>query len=142
MEAVPPLVLRPRLETVSHSLWWKEALEVATTPLPDMPLDDGELGIEQRPLSALLSAAAVRLGWPPVGQLLRLDGFDQPWERALSCGRELDASKSVEQLRQEGHLGGQGRPAVIVYVRRALKADGWKIAVPEDFLTDSDDDAE
>lgn len=124
------LVLRPRLEVVRHSLWWKEALEVETRCLPDQSM---EAVRGDQPLSALLSQAAQSLGWPPTNELLRLEGFDQPWERALVRGREMDLSKSLDDQAAELSKGceGEAPPLVITYVRRALKADGWKVCCSE-----------
>lgn len=73
--------------------------------------------------------AAQQLGWANVDTLLRLDGFTEPWERALLRGRDVDLSKSVaEALEAQGtQPEGEQAQLVLVFVRKELKADGWKV---------------
>lgn len=65
-------------------------------------------------------AVASKCGWEPVGGLLRLEGFQEPWEKAVYRGRELKPSQTLEAAGlQEG--------AVITAVRKVLVAEGWKV---------------
>ena len=71
--------VRPRLEIVSWSLYWKEPLFVKTECLEDTTIEgaDGMTGAE------LLEATARQLGWRDVNSLVRIEGFAQPWQRLL-----------------------------------------------------------
>ena len=65
-------------------------------------------------------AVASKCGWEPVGGLLRLEGFQEPWEKAVYRGRELQPGQTLEAAGlQEG--------AVITAVRKVLVAEGWKV---------------
>ncbi|KAG2424405.1 hypothetical protein HXX76_014614 [Chlamydomonas incerta] len=112
----------------------------------------------------LLTAHAVAQGWPPATALVRLDGFGAPWERVLLRGRELQPQQSLAQLAAEAAAGkaaagggqlqgeergaagaapeaGEGVDLTVMLVRVVLKADGWKIKQPGDFLeSDSGED--
>ena len=55
-----------------------------------------------------------------MGGLLRLEGFQEPWEKAVYRGRELKPSQTLEAAGlQEG--------AIITTVRKVLVAEGWKV---------------
>jgi hypothetical protein len=86
----------------------------------------------------LLQKVAEASGWAQADTLLRLEGFEDPWERAIYNGREL---KSDATLAEQGVVaGGKGSDAaVVVTVRRVLVADGWKIKAVDD---DDDSDSE
>lgn len=63
---------------------------------------------------------ATKCGWAPVAGLLRLEGFQEPWEKAVYRGRELKPAQTLEAAGlQEG--------AVITAVRKVLVAEGWKV---------------
>lgn len=81
----------------------------------------------------VLAQVAAAQGWAPPDSLLRLEGFEDPWERALFKGREL---RTDEPLAAQGVTASD---APIVTVRRVLIADGWKIQVDEN---DDDTDSE
>lgn len=59
--------------------------------------------------------------WPDVDSLLRLDGFDEPWERAIYAGKELKLDTPLSEQ------GVTAAGAVLVTVRRVLVADGWNV---------------
>ncbi|KAG2489147.1 hypothetical protein HYH03_012373 [Edaphochlamys debaryana] len=101
----------------------------------------------------LMAAAAAAAGWPPAGSLTRLPGFAGPWERLLAGGRELPLEAPLRPLAEKGAAAtgaegevqaaaeGGGGVVTVTLVRVVLKADGWKIRQPGDFLSDSDDEA-
>ncbi|KDD71769.1 hypothetical protein H632_c4435p0, partial [Helicosporidium sp. ATCC 50920] len=82
-----------------------------------------------------LALVAERLRWPPVAELMALEGFDGPWERLLLQGRELDLEKLLAEQ-------GVGSGAELTSIRIALAAEGWKIQANEDGLTSSSDEDE
>jgi hypothetical protein len=88
----------------------------------------------------LLKKVAEASGWAQADTLLRLEGFDAPWERAIYNGKELKADATLAE--QGVVAAGKGSPdAVVVTVRRVLVADGWKIkAVDEDDDSDTDEE--
>ncbi len=87
-------------------------------------------------VAELLAMVAQTQGWAPVKELLRLEGFTDPWERAIYKGRELPLEAS---LADAGISSDGGDP--VVTVRRVLLADGWKIQVGEqDDDTDSEEE--
>ncbi|KAG1667580.1 hypothetical protein FOA52_014661 [Chlamydomonas sp. UWO 241] len=134
------VVVQPRLETQRFSLYWREAVDIQTRVLADLSIQADP----STPLSSVLQAAAQQLGWADVDTLLRLEGFTEDWERVLCRGRSLDPSKSVAETLEGAHGAQEGEQPqlIVVFVRKELKADGWKIALPGDFLSDSDDDEE
>jgi hypothetical protein len=116
------LVVRPRVQKDRWSLYWKESMSTKTESLEEMRL---EVDPAATP-AELLRRVAEAQGWPPAGSLLRLEGFEDPWERAVFQGRELalDAPLAAQ--------GAAGAGAVVVLVRRVLLADGWKIQADEE----------
>jgi len=69
-------------------------------------------------------------------QLLRLEGFQEPWEVSIFKGRYLvDPTKSLQEYGiQDGDM--------IISVRKELYADGWKLKDHLDDVTSSDSDVE
>lgn len=103
----------------------------------------------QTTVAQLQAQVAQKLGWQPVGSLLRLEGFKDPWERAIVRGREVDggatlaeAAAAVGGTAASGNGGAEGGVLTITCVRRALLAEGWKIvqAGDETMSVSSDDD--
>ncbi|PNH10820.1 hypothetical protein TSOC_002359 [Tetrabaena socialis] len=132
------VLVQPRLQVESWSLYWKESLKTSTQCLEPLELD---LPGEGATASELLQAHAQAQSWQPASSLLRLEGFGAPWERVLLAGRELQpgdllpaapAAASAEVAAPTG--------AAYTVVRVVLKADGWKIKQPDDFLTSSSDE--
>ena len=68
-----------------------------------------------------------------MGELLRLIGYEAPWERALYEGRELLLGKTLEEC-------GLPKEATVVTVRTALVAEGWQILKGEDADSDTDEE--
>jgi hypothetical protein len=77
------LLVRPRLQVETWSLYWKEPMRTDTQCLPDVEVE-AEAG---EPLQAVLQRVAQQLGWAPVDKLLRLEGF--AGARAAACGRRV-----------------------------------------------------
>lgn len=55
--------------------------------------------------------------WKPVEKLLRLEGFDEKWERMLHKGRELSETKTLSDC-------GIASNATVIAVRKELIAEG------------------
>ena len=88
-------------------------------------------------VAQLLQKVAEANKWEPTDRLLRLDGFADPWERAIYKGRELALDSSLT----DAGISMDSKDPVVT-VRRVLLADGWKIQVgEEDDDTDSDEEA-
>jgi hypothetical protein len=73
------VIVRPRLQRESWSLYWKESTNTETVCLEDLSLT-----LEPNStVSDLLTAVGERLGWQPSTSLTRLEGFKAPWERVI-----------------------------------------------------------
>lgn len=124
------LTIRPRVQKDKWSLYWKESMATKTEQLAEITLQVDPATTTPGDVLAQVAAAQ---GWAPPDSLLRLEGFEDPWERALFKGREL---RTDEPLAAQGVTASD---APIVTVRRVLIADGWKIQVDEN---DDDTDSE
>lgn len=113
------LTIKRRIQKDKWSLYWKESMSTKTEELDDITV---KVDPESMTVKELLGKVAQDSKWAPVDSLLRLDGFTDPWERAIFKGREL----SLESLLKDAGVG-SGDDAIIA-VRRVLLADGWKIA--------------
>ena len=128
------LTVRPRIQKDKWSLYWKESMSTKTEELKDIVID---VDPASTTAAELLKRVAKASGWAQADTLLRLEGFEDPWERAIYNGREL---KSDATLAEQGIVAaGKDSSAVIVTVRRVLIADGWKIKAVDD---DDDSDSE
>lgn len=126
------VTVRPRIQKDKWSLYWKESMSTKTEEMDDMVL---KVDPDSMTVKELMSKVAEARKWAPVESLLRLDGFEDAWERAIYKGREL-SMESV--LRDAGVTSGDD---AIITVRRVLLADGWKIAA-EGEEDDSESDEE
>ena len=113
------MTVKRRVQKDKWSLYWKESMSTKTEELDDMTV---KVDPESMTVKDLLSKVAQDSKWAPADSLLRLDGFTDPWERAIFKGREL----SLESLLKDA--GVSSGDDAIVAVRRVLLADGWKIA--------------
>lgn len=111
------LTIRPRIQKDKWSLYWKESMSTKTDCLDELKLkvDPAATTPDQ-----LLALVAKEKGWSSSQDLLRLEGFNDPWERVIFQGRELKAGASLAEQ-------GVGDGAVVTTVRRQLIADGWKV---------------
>jgi len=173
------LTVRPRLQRETWSLYWRETMATETTCAADVALPmlgGGEAEAGPAPLPAgaaaaaaaspprppplpaaatvrdALRAAAEACGWPPVGSLVRLEGFEAPFERCLVRGVEVGLDEPVAQfaaaaaMAAEAAAGASDLAAAaaaaaaagkeagaaplppLVYVRTVLAAEGWRLA--------------
>jgi hypothetical protein len=113
------VTVKRRVQKDKWSLYWKESMSTKTEELDDITV---KVDPESMTVKDLLSKVAQDSKWAPADSLLRLDGFTDPWERAIFKGREL----SLESLLKDA--GVSSGDDAIVAVRRVLLADGWKIA--------------
>jgi hypothetical protein len=79
------------------------------------------------------SQIAAQFGWQPAKDLLRLKGFEAPWERVLFEGREVEPSMSFEEA-------GIPAKATLTAVRTVLVAEGWGIEKGDDNDSDTDEE--
>jgi len=125
------LLVKPRLQKDKWSLYWKTSMATQTLKLDELEVDV-PLTTTAKELKAMV---AKEIGLPPVTSLLRLEGFEEPWELIMHKGHEMEAEKSLEEngVKEEG--------AEIVCVRKVLVAEGWKIIQEsfEDSDTEEDD---
>ena len=129
------MTVRPRIQKDKWSLYWKESMSTKTEELQDVTL---KIDPSNMTVDALLAKVAEMHNWEPVDSLLRLDGFEEPWERAIYQGRELIGNATL----QECGLSNQDDTAIVT-VRRKLVADGWKIAAEgEEDDSESDEEQE
>lgn len=126
------LTVKPRIQKDKWSLYWKESMSTKTEELDDMVV---KVDPDSMTVKELMAKVAENSKWAPVDSLLRLDGFEDPWERAIYKGRELSMDSI---LKDAGVTPGDD---AIVTVRRILLADGWKIAA-EGEEDDSESDEE
>jgi hypothetical protein len=108
------VLVKPRLQKDKWSLYWKTSMATKTELLDEFELDLGDGPADVGALKAAVSAA---LGWPPVSGLLRLEGFEEPWELWAHKGVELPESGSLEKAGVPD--GGE-----VVAVRKVLVAEG------------------
>ena len=113
------VTVKRRIQKDKWSLYWKESMSTKTEELEDITV---RVDPESMTVKDLLGKVAQDSKWAPVDSLLRLDGFNEPWERAIYKGREL----SPESLLKDAGVSTGGD--AVVAVRRVLLADGWKIA--------------
>ena len=125
------LTVQPRVQSDKWSLYWKESMATVTQLLNDLTLELDPAAIP----ADVLAAVAGAQGWAPADSLLRLEGFEEPWERALFRGREL---KADVPLVEQGVAPG----STVTTVRRVLVADAWKIKVGEEDDSSSDEEEE
>jgi|APGre2960657444_1045066.scaffolds.fasta_scaffold00476_12 hypothetical protein len=107
------LLVKPRVQKDKWSLYWKTSMATKTEVL-----DEFQLEVEPGMTAAALKArVAERLGWAPVMELLRLEGFEEPWELCALKGVELPDDAS---LAQAGVTDG----CELTFVRKVLVAEG------------------
>lgn len=111
------VTVRPRVQRERWSLYWKESMATQTQMVDEVRL---EVDPAATTGAQLLALVAERLRWPPVAELMALEGFDGPWERLLLQGRELDLEKLLAEQ-------GVGSGAELTSIRIALAAEGWKV---------------
>ena len=137
------ILVKPRLQTETWSLYWKARegrrrqkdgggpTRSPLFPPTPLPLVQETMATKTKilpsftvslpadaPVSALAEAAAKAAGWPPASSLARLDGFDAPWEAVYVAGHRAPAGATLAAA----GLAAGGAAAV---VRVSLKPDTW-----------------
>eukprot|EP00887_Chlorella_sp_A99_P000128 scaffold16.g128.t1 len=130
-EGAVTVTIQPRIQKDKWSLYWKESMATVTHMLDDLTV---EVDPATTTPTDLLAQVAKAQGWQPVDSLLRLEGFEEPWERLLLKGRELKADVPLAEQ-------GVGAGAALTAVRRVLVADAWKIRIGDE-IDDSSSDEE
>ena len=113
------VLIKPRIQKDKWSLYWKTSMNTKTELLDEFELEL-DAGASVASLKAQVTSA---LGWPPVAGLLRLEGFEEPWELWASAGMELPDSGTLQ-------AAGLEDGAAVVAVRKVLVAEGARPAGP------------
>jgi len=126
------LTVKPRVQKDKWSLYWKTSMMTKTEMLDDIVLEVADPSAMTG--AQLKAAVASKLGWQPVNELLRLEGFEEPWECAMHKGVELPSDSTLAEC-------GITKDAMIVTVRKVLVAEGWKMVGggDDDSSTDEED---
>lgn len=107
------ILVKPVVQKDKWSLYWKTSMVTKTETL-----DEFELNVEPTTTAKELKARiASELGWQPVEELLRLEGFVEPWELCCHKGIELEESATLAD-------SGIKELDRIVTVRKVLVAEG------------------
>lgn len=125
---VMKVVVQPRMQKEKWSLYWKETMATKTELLDTFEAEYSDSAT----VSDLKADVAKRMGWQPVDQLLRLEGFEEPWELAIYLGSDMDDQSTLVEC-------GLSDGATVTTVRKFLVAEGWKVMCNED-EDDSDSD--
>ncbi|KAK3282015.1 hypothetical protein CYMTET_10226 [Cymbomonas tetramitiformis] len=125
------LTIKPRVQKDKWSLYWKSSMLTKTEKLDDITLDVSDP--KSFTAAQLKAAVAEKFGWEPVDTLLRLEGFEEPWELAMYKGVELPSDSTLEDCNVPDE-------ATVVTVRKVLVAEGWKLVGGDDGDSDTDED--
>lgn len=164
------ITVRPRLQTETWSLYWRESMATETECMPDVKLSiaseeggDGDADNSTPPplpagatVRDALAAAAAACGWPCRSSLVRLEGYELPFERCLARGVEVGLDEPAAKFAAAAEEGAvavaerapdaqQKPPPPLVYVRTVLAAEGWRLDNDKDdpsgySTSDSEDD--
>ena len=123
------LTVQPRVQKEKWSLYWRESMATRTEALDPIQFKvDSSTKVKE-----VRSKLAADLQWEPVGSLLRLQGFEHPWERTVFQGKEMDTDATLEEC-------GVPAQATVTAVRTVLVAEGWAIARGDDVDSDTDEE--
>eukprot|EP00882_Tetradesmus_deserticola_P015533 GHRQ01016552.1.p1 GENE.GHRQ01016552.1~~GHRQ01016552.1.p1 ORF type:complete len:130 (+),score=42.85 GHRQ01016552.1:225-614(+) len=125
--------VQPRIQRETWSLYWKEPTKTETQCLEAVTMNVDDPGSST--VAALMDKLAAQLSWPPEDGLVRLQNFQEPWQRALCRGRLLAPDAT---LTDAGVADGD----VVTVVRIELVAEGWKIKDELAFSNDSEEEEE
>lgn len=123
------LLIKPRVQKDKWSIYWKCSMSTKTEYLDEFTVD----ATPTMTAAKLKAAVAETCGWEPVDSLMRLDGFEEPWELAMYQGVELPSDATLEEC---GIVG----DSTIICNRKVLVAEGWKMVSGGDDDSDTDDD--
>ena len=107
------VLVKPRVQKDKWSLYWKTTMGTKTEVLDELVID-AEPSTTAAGLKALV---AKEVGWAPVDTLMRLEGFEEPWELAIHKGVELKNDATLSE-------NGIAPDATIVVARKVLIAEG------------------
>ncbi|CAL6432999.1 unnamed protein product [Bathycoccus prasinos] len=135
------LSIKPRLQKEKWSLYWKCSMATRTMYLDEFDLD---VDIAKTTARELKKMIAERVGLPPVAELFRLEGFQEPWELIQYKGVELQADKPLSESgvpeKDESDMSGENGVPIIVAVRKHLVAEGWKMVHNDTMDSDTEED--
>ncbi|CAL6433594.1 unnamed protein product [Bathycoccus prasinos] len=135
------LSIKPRLQKEKWSLYWKCSMATRTVYLDEFDLD---VDIAKTTARELKKMIAERVGLPPVAELFRLEGFQEPWELIQYKGVELQADKPLSESgvpeKDESDMSGENGVPIIVAVRKHLVAEGWKMVHNDAMDSDTEED--
>lgn len=123
--------IQPRLQKETWSLYWKESMHTDTECLDAFELDvDPTVTVYELqarpsmiakfnigPCRHLQELVVEKMKWTALESLLRLDGFEECWQRCLHKGRELAEDMSLDQC-------DIGPESTLTIVRKELIAEG------------------
>merc|ERR1712224_612944 len=125
------LTVQPRIQKEKWSLYWRESMMTKTEVLDPVTL---KVDAANETVDAVLAKLATQMHWQPASDLLRLEGFEEPWELAVFKGKECLGSSTLADC---GITGDE----TITTVRKVLVAEGWRIqtGADDDSSTDEED---
>merc|ERR1712017_57628 len=90
---------------------------------------------ENTKVADVLQMLSTRMSWPEKHTLLRLEGFEEPWETCVLNGKECMEDSTLADC------GITKDNCTVTTVRKILVAEGWKIKTGglDDSDTDEDD---
>ena len=108
------LTVQPRIQKEKWSLYWRESMMTKTEVLDPVTL---KVDAAKETIEAVLAKLATQMHWQPASDLLRLEGFEEPWELAVFKGKECLGSSTLADC---GITGDE----TITAVRKVLVAEG------------------
>merc|ERR1711904_74585 len=126
------LTVQPRIQREKWSLYWKESMMTKTDVLDPVVLKVDEKNTK---VADVLQMLSTRMSWPEKQTLLRLEGFEEPWETCVLNGKECMEDSTLADC------GITKDNCTVTTVRKILVAEGWKIKTGglDDSDTDEDD---
>merc|ERR1711933_433812 len=112
------VTVQPRVQREKWSLYWKESMMTKTDLLDPIVLKVDEKSTKVEDLLQMVSA---RMSWPPKADLLRLEGFEEPWETCVLNGKACMEGQTLTDC------GITKENNTVTTVRKVLVAEGWRI---------------
>mmetsp|Transcript_7766 Transcript_7766/g.19873 ORF Transcript_7766/g.19873 Transcript_7766/m.19873 type:complete len:131 (-) Transcript_7766:1606-1998(-) len=125
------LTIQPRVQREKWSLYWRESMATKTEVLDAITLKN--IDEKTTKVSSVLETIAKQIGWQPRSELLRLEGFEEPWERCIFGGRECRDEDTLQDC-------GIVKSSTLTTVRKVLVAEGWKIRTGDDDDSETDEE--
>mmetsp|Transcript_33361 Transcript_33361/g.72025 ORF Transcript_33361/g.72025 Transcript_33361/m.72025 type:complete len:132 (-) Transcript_33361:106-501(-) len=126
------LTVQPRVQREKWSLYWKESMMTKTDILDPVVLNVDE---KKTKVADVLQMVSAKMSWPAKQDLLRLEGFEEPWELCVFNGKECMEDQTLADC------GISRDNNTVTTVRKILVAEGWQIKTGgvDDSDTDEDD---